>query len=392
MLATSETSRHMEISSKVTGTPPPGRPANTSKDTVSNDLLNHANLGLLPDQGSRFGSFGISLVVNFAIAGFVALLSIAGVHEVKKQQEISILILPTTPPKPPAPPPMPRVRVIAPPPKIELDRPKIEMPKPRPVVEPPKMAELKMPEQAPVLAPAPPKRVTTPPQPKIGLFASSHPTVVANNMQKPSTKTGGFGDPEGVHPNPNANRPATIAAAGSFAGTPGVGEPGAGAARRGSVHGVDFGSGVANGVPGGKDRGTVASAGFANGVVGGTGKPGGTGRAVEPSGLGGTGFGKAVPTAPKQQVANTTPLVLLSKPRPGYTEEARKLKIEGDVTLQVKFTADGQVQVLRVVSGLGYGLDQLAQAAARHIQFKPATRGGRPVDEVTLIHVTFQLA
>ncbi len=234
---------------------------------VTEDLLNHANLGLLPDQEGRFGSFGISLVVNFAIAGLVALLSIAGVHEVKKQHEVSILILPTTPPKPPTPPPVPKVRVMAPPPKIELDR-QIQMPKP--VVEPPpKLAELKMPEQAPVIAPAPPKRVTPPPQPKIGMFASSHPTAVANNMQKPSTKTGGFGDPEGVHPNPNANRPATIAAAGSFAGTPGVGEPGAGAARRGSVHGVDFGSGVANGVPGGKDRGAVASAGFANGVVGG---------------------------------------------------------------------------------------------------------------------------
>jgi TonB family protein len=154
---------------------------------------------------------------------------------------------------------------------------------------------------------------------------------------------------------------------------------------------VDFGSGVKNGVPGGKDRGAVASSGFANGVVGGTGKPGGTGRAVEPSGLGGTGFGKAAP-AQKQQLAKATPLVLLSKPRPGYTEEARKLKIEGDVTLQVKFTAAGRVQVLHIVNGLGYGLDQLAQDAARRIQFKPATRDGRPIDEITVIHVTFQLA
>ena len=124
---------------------------------VTEDLLNHANLGLLPDQEGRFGSFGISLVVNFAIAGLVALLSIAGVHEVKKQQEISILVLPTTPPKPPTPPPVPKVRVMAPPPKIELDRPRIQMPKP--VVEPPpKLAELKMPEQAPVIAPAPDRK------------------------------------------------------------------------------------------------------------------------------------------------------------------------------------------------------------------------------------------
>lgn len=357
------------------------------------DLLNHANLGLLPDQEGRLGSFGLSLAINAAVTGLTILLSLAGAHEVKKvQQNTAILIFPTEQPKPPVPP-VPRVKVIPPPPKVQLDQPKIQMPKPKPVVEPPKMAEVKMPELAPTIAPAPPRRVTPPPQPKVGLFTSSHPTMVANNTQRPSTHTGGFGDPEGVHPNPNATRPATIAAAGSFAGTPGVGDPGSGAARRGSVHGVDFGSGVANGVPGGKDtHGTVASAGFAQGVIGGTGKPGGTGRIAQ-TGFGSTGIEQAAPSTPKrQEQAQTTPLVLLSKPRPGYTEEARRLKIEGDVVLQVRFTASGQVEVLRVVSGLGYGLDQLAQDAARRITFKPPTRDGRPVDEVTMIHVTFQLA
>ena len=354
------------------------------------DLLNHANLGLLPDEKSRFGSFGISLFVNAAIAGLIVLLSIAGVHEVKQQQETSILIYPTQPPPKPTLPPVPRVHVIPPPPKLE--QPKIEIPKPRPIVEPPKVEQLRVHEEAPRLAPAPPLRVTPPPQPKVGLFRSSHPTLVANNHERPSTHTGGFGDPEGVRPNPNANRPATIAAVGSFAGSPGIGAPGAGAARRGSVHGVEFGSGVANGVPGGRDtRGTVASAGFSNGVVGGTGKPGGTGR-VARSGFGGTGFGQAAPTVHREIAVNSTPLKILSKPNPGYTAEARRLKIEGDVTLQVRFTASGQVDVLRVVQGLGYGLDQLAQQAARRIQFRPATRDGRPVDEVTMIRVTFQLA
>jgi TonB family protein len=354
------------------------------------DLLNHANFGLLPAQEGRLGSFGVSLVVNLAVLGLAILLSLAGLHQIKEQkQNTAILIFPLEKPIPP--PPVPKVRVFAPPPKVE--KPKIELPKPKPVIEPPKVEEIKVHEEAPKLAPAPPKRVTPPPQPKVGLFSSPHPTVVANNNQQPSLKTGGFGDPQGVHPNPNANRPATIAAVGSFAGSPGPGAPGAGAARRGSVKGVDFGSGVANGVPGGHDNGTVASAGFGNGVVGGTGKPGGTGRAVEQGGFGGTGYGSAAPMAPRQVVAaNTTPLVLLNKPNPGYTDEARRLKIEGDVTLQVRFTADGQVEVIRVVSGLGYGLDQLAQNAARRIQFKPATRDGHPIDEVTMIHVTFQLA
>jgi len=355
----------------------------------NSDLLNRANLGLLPDENGRFGSFGASLCVNAAVAGLIVLFSLAGVHQVRKQQETSILIFPTEQPKPPAPP-VPRVHVIPPPPK--LDQPKIVMPKPQLVVTPPKMEEIRVHEEAPKVLPAPPLRVTPPPQPKVGLFSSPHPTMVANNRQRPTEHTGGFGDPEGVRPNPNANRPATIAAVGSFEGSPGVGAPGAGAARRGSVHGVDFGSGVANGVPGGRDtRGTVASAGFSNGVIGGRGKPGGEGR-VEQSGFGGTGFGQTTPAVHKVEAVNSTPLEILDKPNPGYTAEARRLKIEGDVTLEVRFTASGQVEVLRVVRGLGYGLDQLAQEAARRIQFKPATRNGRPVDEVTLIRVTFQLA
>jgi len=354
------------------------------------DPLNRANFGLLPTEEGRFGSFGISLGVNLAIAGLAILLSIAGVHQVQKHEMVSTLIFPSAPPKPIPPPPVPRVHVFAPPPKLE--QPKIVIPKPTPVVEPPKMEEIRVHEEAPKLAPAPPRRVTPPPQPKVGLFSSSHPTMVANNHERPSTHTGGFGDPEGVRPNPNASRPATIAAVGSFQGTPGVGAPGAGAARRGSVHGVDFGSGVENGVPGGRDtHGTVASAGFSNGVIGGTGRPGGTGRVAQ-SGFGGTGYGQAAPGVHRTEAVNSTPLKILNKPNPGYTAEARRLKIEGDVTLQVRFTASGQVEVLRVVNGLGYGLDQLAQDAARRIQFKPATRDGHPVDEVTIIRVTFQLA
>lgn len=362
----------------------------SNTESMTSDPLNHANFGLLPEEKGRFGSFGLSLVINLAVAGLIALLSLAGMHQIKKEKEnTAILVFPTVPPKPPIPPPVPKVRVVAPPPKLE--KPKIEIPKPRPVVEPPKIEPIKVHEEAPHVAPAPPLRVTPPPQPKVGLFASQHPTTVANNMQHPSTKTGGFGDPHGLQPNPNANRPANIAAVGSFSGTPGLGAPGAGAARRGSVQGVAFGSGVANGVPGGHDRGTVASAGFSNGVVGGTGRPGGTGRVAQ-TGFGSAPAGPAASTPRKPEVANTTPLQILNKPRPGYTEEARRLKIEGDVTLRVRFTASGQVEVLGVVNGLGYGLDELAKSAAERIQFKPATRDGHPVDEVTVIHVTFQLA
>jgi TonB family protein len=348
------------------------------------------NFGLLPEPQGRLGSFGVSCVVNVTVGALLVLFAAARVHEVKERKEnTTVLIFPLEQPKPYIPP-VPKVKVIPPPPKIE---PKPKIVPPKPVVEPPKPVEVKIPTPpVPKIAPAPPRRVSPPPQPKVGLFKSSQPTMVANNMVAPTPKTGGFGDPVGVTPNPNASKPATIAAVGSFAGTPGVGQPGSGGARQGSVKGVNFGSGVANGVPGGRDvHGTVASAGFSNGVVGGTGKPGGTGR-VEQSGLSGTGFGQAAPTAPKVQQVESTPIIVLSKPRASYTAEARQLKIEGDVQLQVRFTAAGRVEVLQVLSGLGHGLDEQAKAVAKGIQFKPATKDGRPVDEVTVIRVTFQLA
>ncbi len=88
----------------------------------------------------------------------------------------------------------------------------------------------------------------------------------------------------------------------------------------------------------------------------------------------------------------TTPIVVLAKPQPQYTAEAREAHVEGDVTLEVRFTADGQVEVLRVVNGLGHGLDEQARLAATRIRFKPSTRDGKPVDQVSVIHITFQLA
>ena len=356
---------------------------------MANTPLNHSNFGLLPEPQGRFGSFGVSMVVNVAIGALLLLFAAARVHEAKMEKYNSAtLVFPVEQPKPYVPPPPPKVKIIPPPPVIEAPKIKVETPKP---IEPPKVAEVKIPTpEIPKMAPAPPKIVAPPPQPKVGLFQSATPTMVANNTVAPTLKTGGFGDPEGIHPNPNANRPVTIAAVGSFAGTPGMGS-GAGAARKGTVQGVAFGSGVANGVAGGKDvHGTVASAGFSSGAVAGTGRPGGEGRVVQ-SGFGASNLGQAASKPTVQEVAST-PIVVISKPRAAYTPEARQLHIEGDVTLQVKFTASGQVEVLQVLNGLGHGLDEQAKVVAEGIRFKPATKDGHAVDQVTVIHVSFQLA
>lgn len=90
--------------------------------------------------------------------------------------------------------------------------------------------------------------------------------------------------------------------------------------------------------------------------------------------------------------ASTTPVEILSKPKPAYTDEARTKKIEGEVLLEMQFSASGEARVLRLVRGLGYGLDETALTAARGIRFRPATRAGGPVDSAAIVHIIFQLA
>jgi TonB family protein len=328
------------------------------------------------------------MITNVVIAVLLVLFTAAKIHQVEKQKYNETLIFPQEVPPPPKII-VPKVKVFAPPqPEIaKLAPPKITIPKPVEMPEPPKPVKLDTPDQ-PKLPPAPPKAVAPPPQPKVGLFSSPKPTEVANNKVAPSPKMGGFGDPLGAKPNPNSTQ-SKLVAAGSFDAAPGQGS-GAGAARKGSVKGTDFGSGVANGVPGGHDRGKIASAGFGIGIVGGTGKPGGTGKVAE------TSFDQQGAAPTQVHVAANKPAfvppVVISEPHPSYTAEAAQLHIQGEVTLQVRFLATGQVEVLRVVNGLGHGLDEQAKRVAEQIRFKPAEQDGHPVDHTTLIHVTFQLA
>lgn len=105
-------------------------------------------------------------------------------------------------------------------------------------------------------------------------------------------------------------------------------------------------------------RGTLASTGFCNET------------AVPPPSCGKKGTlqnsgiddQSAPADAPKRKAISnegvTTPVDILEKPRPEYTAEGHSLKIEGDVVLEMVFLAGGSVQVNRVVSGLGHGLDR----------------------------------
>jgi TonB family protein len=83
---------------------------------------------------------------------------------------------------------------------------------------------------------------------------------------------------------------------------------------------------------------------------------------------------------------------ILSEPNPAYSNEGRMLRLEGDVVLEVVFLASGQLQVTRVVSGLGHGLDDAAMEAAKQIRFHPAKRNGQPIDFPARVRIEFRLA
>jgi TonB family protein len=99
---------------------------------------------------------------------------------------------------------------------------------------------------------------------------------------------------------------------------------------------------------------------------------------------------KPPPQAPPPPRADR-PVEVVYKPSPGYTDEARAKRVEGEVTLEVEFTAARQVRVLRVIRGLGHGLDEMAQRAAEQIRFKPATSKGSPVDFRANLTIVFRL-
>ena len=324
------------------------------------------SLGLLPEPAPILRSFISSFALNISIGALLLWFTITQLHKspVPPRYVTTDLIFPAK-----LPPPRNVFHVKHPPqhPVAELSR-KIEIKLPKPEPAKPEVAHLETPAM-PTMPNVPAAMVVPPAQPKVGSFASAkHPTV-ATNDRATAIKTGGFGDPLGVAVNPNASRPSTIAAIGKFENAPGTGQ-GAASPHAGSVATGGFGSGIGNAPKGtGAGGGTIATGGF-----------------------GGNGTSSSSAPQPRIQQVHFSPPEVLSEPRPQYTQEARQLRIQGEITLQVRFGVDGKVEVLRVVSGLGHGLDQEAALVAGQIRFKPAVKDGQPTDHVTYIHILFQLA
>ena len=79
------------------------------------------------------------------------------------------------------------------------------------------------------------------------------------------------------------------------------------------------------------------------------------------------------------------------KPEPEYSEEARKAKWQGTVTLSVVIDEHGLPLNIKIVRSLGLGLDQKAIEAVEKWRFKPALKDGKPVPVSANIEVNFRL-
>ncbi len=349
-----------------------------------------ARLALLPEPKRRWDRIGLSAGVQLAIFGFLLIIPLLFPNQMKTALNFRVveLMQPVTEiPVAPPPPPPPKIKAKVTPPEAKPVVPEPLKLNPRQThvflaakVEPPKARTLdaKPVELNPVFEPV---KIDTPAnQPKrpkddvkVGVMSSGSaaPATVVAPVNK--VQTGGFGDPNGVPGKGDPNKATNVNRLGSPAlpGGPGYGN-GTGGAKgiRGTVASTGFGNGTANPPPAPK-RGALQSTGFADQTV-------------------------AAPEAPKKKASTgegaTTPVDILEKPRPEYTAEGRSLRIEGDVVLEMVFLANGSIQVNRVVSGLGHGLDEAATRAAQQIKFKPAKREGQAVDFPARVRIEFRLA
>lgn len=130
-------------------------------------------------------------------------------------------------------------------------------------------------------------------------------------------------------------------------------------------------------------RGAGTGAGAGNGQGAGNGD--GLGAGLGDGSGGGTGGG------PYRPGSGIQPPRLLREVKAQYTDEARRRNLSGDVLLEIVVTRDGSVGDVRVLQGLGGGLDQRAVAAVRQWRFAPAQRRGEPVDVLVEVAVEFTL-
>ena len=299
------------------------------------------------------------------MALLVALARVAPSPALPRARQAVTFVMMTAPALPHEPTPTLRL-----PPTAAMERPiSIAIPTPAAPPAAPKPLARSEPSPAPMepMRPAPVMVAPTPVAARtpvtIGLFADNAPTVHEAEPAK-AVRATGFDAPSPTGKSGDTKSASTV---GSFDQS--IAAAPARVARAGAlVASAGFGNGAAE--PAVKAAADVRPGGF---------------DAVRPSPL-----PAARPTPLRDRV--DVPVEILFKPVPVYTDEARGLKLEGDVLLEVEFCATGAVSVLQVVRGLGHGLDESATRAAAQIRFKPAQSGGRSISFRTTVHIVFRLA
>jgi TonB family protein len=349
-----------------------------------------ARLSTLPENRVRWSALLASTGVQIVLAAILIILPLSFPEKLVTRLAYEVI---------PIVAPLTEVPV---PPKKSVVHAKVQ-PAPEPEPQPQRVAKLRAP--APLLAPRPkpvpaqnqeapkveqvltalkletrleePTRPREPVQTGVLNTGSAAPITVSQPLS--AVQTGGFGTPRGLSGETDPSKRVNVARVGSFGLPP-------------AASGSGNGTGGANGA-----RGTVASAGFGNSVS--------TVLPVNAKGArdavqAGSSFATAQPgpntapvkAKPAESAPAVQPVVILAKPNPVYSAEARKLGIEGEVLIEVIFRASGQVQTVRMLKGLGHGLDEAAIRAAEQIRFKPAMQQGQAVDFPATVHIVFQLA
>ena len=137
------------------------------------------------------------------------------------------------------------------------------------------------------------------------------------------------------------------------------------------------------GIPGPPSSGPGTGGGIGTGTGGGVGP--GKGAGVGPGEGGGTGGGLY------RVGGGVSAPTVVYRIEPNYSEDARRARYQGSVVLSAIVRKDGSIEILKVLRGLGLGLDENAVEALRKWKFRPGTRSGEPVDVALNIEINFAL-
>jgi protein TonB len=343
------------------------------------------DFGVLNDGSRSKGATVTSIVLNVSVAALILILGYVVKTNPVMMKKVAEITLPPEPPPEPKPIPKP-----PPPPPPKLPPPPVVPPKIKPIPVPDPPPDPKplppVPQPKPVnLPPAPPKKVDPPPAPTKVNLGVAKAASVPNHDANPSAVR--LGSP--TNPLKPLTGPAVATVSLGVAGMPGMNKSNSGSGPHATS--VNMGSGSPNGTNlNGRDNASGKVVGVKLGV------PGGTGPLTSKNygNVQNVSLGTPPPPARTQtavaSLSAATPPKVTYKPQPVYSDEAKAMHLEGKAVVSVVFRANGAMEVVGLVRGLGHGLDESALNAARGVKFQPATdAGGRPIDFPTQIIITF---